>query len=158
MDSKQVYDRQADRIYGIAMVYFKNVCDAEDAVQNVFIKFLESNKQFDSMEHEKAWFIVTTKNYCRDVLKSAWRKKVELGEVPEQMTDSESADYELLRHIYRLPEKYREVLYLYYYEEYTVKEMAEILKRKESTLQTQLATARKKLRFHLEKEGVSCAG
>lgn len=64
-DLKIIYDRECDRIYRIAMVYLRNVCDAEDAVQAVFVKLLEKPQCFEDEEHEKAWFILVTKNYCR---------------------------------------------------------------------------------------------
>jgi RNA polymerase sigma-70 factor (ECF subfamily) len=94
-----------------------------------------------------------TRNYCKDVLKAFWRKRVELGKIPETgETGREPSG--LLTQIQALPAKYREVLYLYYYEEYSIREMASILHRKESTIQTQLAAARKQLREHLEREGL----
>ena len=68
-DLKIIYDRECDRIYRIAMVYLRNVCDAEDAVQAVFVKLLEKPQCFEDEEHEKAWFILVTKNYCRDILR-----------------------------------------------------------------------------------------
>ena len=151
MDIKEIYERQGKRVYCIAMLYLKNQEDAEDAVQNVFVKLMDKPRNFESLEHEKAWFIMVTKNYCKDVLKSSWFRKVELGTLPELMQENEE-ERDLLIHIYSLGKKYREVVYLYYYEEYSVKEIARLLQRKESTIQTQLATARKKLRIKLEQE------
>jgi RNA polymerase sigma-70 factor (ECF subfamily) len=137
----------------VAILYLKNAADAEDAVQNVFLKYIEKDITFASESHENAWFITVTRNYCKDVLKAFWRKRVELGEIPETgETDREQSD--LLSQIQTLPAKYREVLYFYYYEEYSIREMASILHRKESTIQTQLAAARKQLRTHLEREGL----
>jgi RNA polymerase sigma-70 factor (ECF subfamily) len=137
----------------VAILYLKNAADAEDAVQNVFLKYIEKDITFASESHENAWFITVTRNYCKDVLKAFWRKRVELGEIPEtRETDHEQSD--LLSQIQTLPAKYREVLYFYYYEEYSIREMASILHRKESTIQTQLAAARKQLRTHLEREGL----
>lgn len=78
---------------------------------------------------------------------------MELGEIPDT-EESEPEPNDLLTQIQTLPEKYREVLYFYYYEEYSIREMASILHRKESTIQTQLAAARKQLRTHLEREGL----
>lgn len=151
MDIKEIYKRQGNRVYCIAMLYLKNKEDAEDAVQNVFVKLMDKPRNFESLEHEKAWFIMVTKNYCKDVLKSSWFRKVELGTLPELVQENEE-ERDLLIHIYNLGKKYREVVYLYYYEEYSVKEIAKLLQRKESTIQTQLATARKKLRIKLEQE------
>lgn len=149
---KEIYDREYQRVYCIAMIYLRNIHDAQDAVQNVFIKLLEHPKFFEDEEQEKAWFITVTKNYCKDILKSSWKRKIDLGEIPD-MANEEKEIYDVMTDMMKLPAKYREVLYLYYYEGYSVKDMSEMLDRKESTLQTQLATARKKLKVELEKEG-----
>ena len=94
-----------------------------------------------------------TRNYCKDQLKSIWHRQVDFGEIPEEASPETEEEESLLPYIMKLKEKYREVIYLYYYEEYSVKEMAKILGRGESTLQTQLSAARGKLREMLEKEG-----
>ena len=148
---QEIYERQVSRIYRIARLYLKNVADAEDAVQAVFLKYIEKEIQFRNLEHEKAWFIVTTRNYCKDVLKNFWKKEVDYKDIPEQQ-DKEANESQILQYVMTLPAKYREIIYMYYYEEYSVREISEILKRKESTIQTQLATARKQLRQLLEND------
>lgn len=153
MDIQQIFERQHRRVYRIAMMMLQNAADAEDAVQNVFLKFVEKGKKFNDEEHENAWFITVTKNYCKDQLKSTWHKQVDFGEIPEGASSETKAEGNLLPYIMKLKDKYREVLYLYYYEEYSIKEMARILGRGESTLQTQLSAARGKLKKMLEKEG-----
>lgn len=153
MDIQAIYDRQHKRVYRIAMLFLKNPVDAEDVVQSVFVKYIEKTIVFKDLEYEKAWFITVTRNKCKDVLKTFWRSKVDLGNVPETIMISDEDD-RLAACILELEAKYREVLYLYYYEEYTIKEMAQILKRNVSTIQTQLADARKKLKTILEKKGV----
>lgn len=145
MEIQEIYDRQYSRIYRVAMLYLKNVADAEDAVQIIFIKFMEKKIKFIDRSHEDGWFITATKNYCKDVLKTFWRRKIELGELPEMSADDEN-DRGLLEKVLKLPIKYREVVYLYYYEEYTVREISKLLNRKESTIQTQLSEARKRLK------------
>lgn len=153
MNIQQIFERQHRRVYRIAMMMLQNSADAEDAVQNVFLKFVEKGQEFNDEEHENAWFITVTKNYCKDQLKSSWKKQVDFTEIPETASSEEEAEDNLLPYIMKLKEKYREVLYLYYYEEYSVREMARILGRGESTLQTQLSAARGKLKKILEKEG-----
>ena len=145
MDIKEVYDRQSRTIYHLAMTYLKNTADAEDVVQNVFVNYIKKKPEFKNQEHEKAWFIVATKNYCKNLLKNFWKTKVDMGDIPEKNYE-EKEDSLLLDKIMELPVKYREVLYLYYYEEYSVREIGELLSRKESTIQTQLAAAREKLK------------
>ena len=157
MDVREIYDRQCERAYRIALLYLKNIYDAQDAVQNIFIKLLEKPQSFENASHEDAWFIVTTKNYCRDLLKSFWKRRVDLGDIPETAAQ-DGQTYDLMLQMLRLSAKYREVIYLYYYEEYSIKEMAKLLDRKESTIQTQLAAARKKLKLELEKEGLVYEG
>ena len=78
---------------------------------------------------------------------------MDFGDIPDTPVEEGEEEGELLSHIRKLPDKYRDVIYLYYYEEYSVKEMAKILGRGESTLQTQLSAARGKLKKMLEKEG-----
>ena len=152
MDIKSVYDRQHQRIYRLAMLYLKNPTDAEDAVHNVFLRYMERLPVFEGSGHEEGWFVTVTRNYCKDQLRTCWYRKVSLGDIPERM-DQEKEDYQLLEHMMKLPAKYREVLYLYYYEGYSVQEMSRLLSRKESIIQTQLARARAYLKTELEKEG-----
>lgn len=151
MDMNELYNRQYQRIYRIAMLYLKNASDAEDAVHTVFLKYMEKSPKFESDSHEDAWFITVTRNYCKDQLKTYWRKHVSTGELPEMAIEEKEED-QLLPQIMQLPEKYREILYLYYYEGYSVHEMSELLSRKESTIQTQLVRARERLKKMLEKK------
>jgi len=159
-DFKELYSRHAGMVYRICMLYLQNPADAEDAVQNIFIKAWERQEGFKDTEHRKAWFITVARNYCRDVLKSCWcRKRADIKEAKEfdkavedglNRTATGSSkrtgkDEAVLEAIMELSAKYREVLYLYYFEEYSIKEISEILHRKESTIQTQLMSARKKL-------------
>ena len=152
MELNDIYERQIDRVYRTAMMYLKNSADAEDVVQGVFLRFLEKSPKFANEDHEKAWFIRVTRNFCKDVLKTFWKKNVNLGEVPEPIA-AEETQSDLLETVLTLQEKYREVIYLYYYEGYSVKEMSAILRRKESTIQTQLSAARKKLKICLTENG-----
>ncbi|MBE5943527.1 MAG: sigma-70 family RNA polymerase sigma factor [Lachnospiraceae bacterium] len=145
MELKDIFERQHKRVYRIAMLMLNNVSDAEDAVQNVFLKYIEKGSSFEDIEHEKAWFITVTRNYCKDQLKNFWKRNVDMGDIPEQI-QGEEQDNELLEHIMKLPDKYKEVIYLFYYEDYSIREMSKILDRKESTIQTQLKTARDKLK------------
>lgn len=151
MNVQEIYDRQFPRVYRVALLLLKNTADAEDATQNVFLKYMEKSVVFRDEEHEKAWFITVTRNHCKDVLKSFWHKNIQLDTIPERGS-LEKEDSEMLELIMQLSRKYREVLYLYYYEGYSVKEMARILKRKPSTIQTQMSVARKKIKQMLEQE------
>ena len=152
MNIRNVYVRQHKRVYSLAMLYLQNVSDAEDTVQNIFMKYMEKEVTFNDESHEDAWFITVTRNYCKDQLRNFWKRKVDVGEIPERAMQ-ETEEGELLEIVLTLPPKYKEVIYLYYYEEYSVREISNILGRNESTIQTQLAAARKKMKKLLEKEG-----
>lgn len=150
---KEIYDRQVDRVYRTAMVFMKNTQDAEDIVQSVFLTLIEKGIQFDTPEQEKAWFIVTTRNRCKDILKSYWRKSVDLVEegmdetADSVSTDPPGSDFraEALDIIMNLPEDQREIILLHYYEGYTVNETADMLKLSESKVRSQIASAKRAL-------------
>lgn len=147
----EVYQRNVNRVYKLCYVYLKNAVDAEDAVQSVFLKFLQSNVTFFDSEHEKAWFITTAKNYCKDILKSWWnRQRVDLETLPDIASNYEDQqEKEIILKLLALPEKYRVVLYLYYLEGYSVKEIAVYLERNESTIRSQLQRGREQLKIDL---------
>ncbi|OMF94256.1 RNA polymerase sigma factor [Paenibacillus sp. FSL R7-0337] len=147
----ELYQRHADMVYRLCYIYLKNPVDVEDAVQSVFLKLINTPMVFNDHEHEKAWLTVTTKNYCKDILKHWWRtRRVALEPLPEIVTwNGIEPSGKVVSKLLSLPEKYKTVLYLYYFEEYTVKEIAEMLGCKESTIQTQLFRGRKRLKIDL---------
>ncbi|GAA3413191.1 RNA polymerase sigma factor [Paenibacillus hodogayensis] len=147
----ELYQRHADLIYRLSYIYLKNPVDAEDAVQSVFLKLIKSQMVFNDHEHEKAWLTVTARNYCKDVLKNWWKiRRVALDALPEvpSWTGDEPSGKVFAR-LLSLPTKYKTVLYLYYFEEYSVKEISGLLGHKESTIQTQLSRGRKRLKVDL---------
>jgi len=150
-----VYDRQAERVYKICCLYLGNPMDAQDAVQNLFLKLLEKKTAFRDEQHEAGWFCIAARNHCKDILRSSWhRKRVDADEwflenETVQKSEMQKNPY-LEQALHRLPMKQKEVLHLYYYEGYSVREIAGLLKRKESTVQTQLAAGRRKLRQQYE--------
>ncbi|MEC0207816.1 RNA polymerase sigma factor [Paenibacillus ehimensis] len=147
----ELYQRHADLVYRLCYIYLKNPVDAEDAVQSVFIKLIQSQMVFNDHEHEKAWLTVTTRNYCKDILKNWWRiRRVALDTLPEVPSwNGHESSGKVLARLLSLPEKYKTVLYLYYFEEYSVKEISEMIGHKESTIQTQLSRGRKLLKIDL---------
>lgn len=152
---REFYDRQVKRVYRLAMVLMGNISDAEDVTQTVFLKAWEKKPDFRDSDHEIAWILTTTRNQCKDIHKSFYRRKrTDLENAPEpQVTLETQMDSEIWEALQRLTEKYRMVLYLYYYEGYSVRELSVILGRRESTLQTQLATGRKQIKSLLESKG-----
>ena len=149
---RELYDRQINRVYRLALLLLGSVADAEDVAQTVFLKIWEKNPKFHDVHHETAWLLTTTRNLCRDLQKSYYRKhRTAIEDAPEKAVSfASNADNEIWQALQSLSEKYRVVLYLYYYEGYPVKDLSILLGRGISTLQTRLATGRKLL-----KEGLS---
>ncbi|WP_245983343.1 RNA polymerase sigma factor [Ammoniphilus oxalaticus] len=147
----EIYERNVNIVYKICYIYLKNKADTEDAVQSVFLKMAQSPVNFNSYEHEKAWLITTARNHCKDQLKSWWkRKRVDFENLPEIAAwDEKNETKEMIGKLFTLSEKYRVVLYLYYFEDYSTKEIAELLGRNESTIRTQLVRGRERLKHDL---------
>lgn len=151
-------EKYSQMVYRLAFSMMKNKYDADDIHQDVFIRFLKKQPRFDSEEHEKAWFIRVTVNCCTNYHKTAWKRKMvslseyerqEDAEMPMQQPD----DIGLIEIVKRLPEKYRAVIHLFYYEEMSVEEVAKALHRRTSTVRTQLVRARRMLGEWLTEEG-----
>lgn len=155
---REIYNRNISTVYKIAYMHLKNKNDAEDVAQTVFLKFINTRPVFREREHEKAWFIVTARNQSRDILKHWWnRGRTESENIAQQSYRSfdNSGEGWISETLLKLPASYREVLYLYYYEEYSVKEISEILKKSETSVRTNLCRAREKVKKILEKEDKS---
>ena len=153
-DVKELFDRYSDMIYRIAMSYGNSVPFAEDAVQEVFLRYLRKRPQFENREHEKAWFIRVTVNYCKSTVSSAWLKRVCSLENAEQIAVpfQQREESELYETLSCLAPKYRIVLYLRYYEEYQVQEIAEILGITPNLVSARLVRAKKLMKQKLLKE------
>ncbi len=139
-----------DMVYRIALHFFGSPQDAEDTVQEVFLRLYTQKQPFEGPEHLRRWLIRVTVNVCKDALKSPWRRRrVSLEELPEEPVFDRPEQGELYREVMALPEKYRTVLYLFYYEELTVREIGEILGLGTSAVTTRLHRARARLKEHL---------
>ncbi|MGN6714584.1 RNA polymerase sigma factor [Anaerocolumna jejuensis] len=144
---QHVLDKYSKMLIKIAFTYVKNMADAEDIAQDAFVSLIRKGSGFDSEEHEKAWLIRVTINNCKNHLKSAWSKRrVPLEEDISYMQEEES---EVLITVLKLPPKYRTVIHLYYYEEYSINEIAEILHKKPATIGTWLSRGRNLLKSEL---------
>ena len=140
----------ADRVRRICFMHLKNYSDVEDVFQEVFLKYILYEKPFESDAHEKAWLIRVTVNNCKDILKSFFRRKVySIEDVDIEPCIMQEQDKELLDAVFRLTPKYRDVIYLFYYEGYTAVEIAGILGKNENTIYTWLDRARKELRLQI---------
>lgn len=146
------YDLYAQMLMNISFGYTKNKLDSEDIIQNVFIKYLNVKKDFISLEEEKYWLIRVCINECKNYLKSSYHHKVVLSEdiVRNYGTDYFD-DYDIVfESIKNLPQKYKKVIVLYYFNSFTVKEISMILDIKESTIKKQLERGREKLKDMME--------
>ena len=143
-------ERYADTVRRLCMIHLKNHADTEDIFQNVFLKYVLREEPFESEEHEKAWFIRVTINACRDLLRSLLRTRtVSLEEVLEQPAPIPPDHREVLEAVLALPTKYRQVVYLHYYEGYTAPQIAGILGKNVNTVYTLLTRSRQQLREKL---------
>ena len=145
---KEVIEEYADMVYRIAITRCKNVENAEDIFQEVFIKYNRKSPNFQTKEHEKAWLIRVTINLTKNLNKSAWNRKVEaLDENISFETENQSEVFEA---VCKLPQDYRTVIYLFYYEGYKVNEIASLINKKEGTIKTWLFRAREALKKELK--------
>ena len=143
-------DRYADTIRRLCMIQLKNYADTEDIFQNIFLKYALSSRSFESPEHEKAWFIRVTINACKDLIKSFFRSRtVSLDQLMEQPGQLLEDHREVLEAVISLPRKYREVIYLHYYEGYTAPQISEILGKNTNTVYTLLARSKNLLKERL---------
>lgn len=140
--------KHADMVKRICYLYMRSGHDVDDIFQDVFLKLLQRETPFESEEHEKAWLIRVATNRCKDTLKSFWRSKVDLTEIME-VPGEDPHERELLQAVLALPQKYKDVVYLHYYEGYTVPEMARIMACKENTIYSNLHRARALLKKKL---------
>lgn len=143
-------ENYASTVKRICFIHLKNEADTEDICQTVFLKYAMNDKIFESEAHEKAWIIRVTINACKDLLKSFFRKHtVSLDVYVEQGGVVDAAHSEVLEAVLALPEKYRRVIYLHYYEGYPAADIAEILRINVNTVYTQLTRAKTLLRDEL---------
>ncbi|MGN0501282.1 MAG: RNA polymerase sigma factor [Ruminococcus sp.] len=148
---QRIAEKFTDIIFRTALSYCNSKSDAEDAVQNAFYKLLKSDISFNDDEHIRRWLIKVVINECKMMWRTYWHKNVisfeELTNEPEYI---EVEHKELFNEIMKLPQKYRTVLHLYYYEGYSCDEIAHIMKLTTTTVQTRLMRARNKLKEQLE--------
>ncbi|MGF7143166.1 RNA polymerase sigma-70 factor (ECF subfamily) [Anaerotaenia torta] len=149
---EELYLRHMRTVYRVCFAYMKNQADTEDAVQDTFVRMIRSGAAFESEEHEKAWLIRTASNVCKDVLKAWWRKRENLEDYEALCSSGGIEADDTLKVIMKLPDKYKTVVYLYYYEGYTSVEIAELLHKPQSTVRNHLSEARSVLREELRSD------
>ncbi len=137
-------------ILRLSYSYMKNISDSEDVLQDTLIKYMNTMPVFVSTSHQKAWLFRVAINICKNKLKSSWFKTEQLSEDYTMLTDFNDNENMIIGAINSLTVKYREVLFLFYYEGYSTMEIAKILNKKESTVRSLLLRARKKLKTILK--------
>lgn len=144
------YNNYGKMLFRIAFLYVGNSADAEDILQDVFIKYLSKEQKFKDIEHEKAWFIRVTQNKALDYLRKKGRKSLSLDDIETFTYEKESSSAEILKKVLALPEKYKSSVILYYYNDYTVEEISKILKISKSAVKMRLKRSREILKIELE--------
>ena len=143
-------ERYSDTVRRICMIHLKNYADTEDIFQTVFLKYVLSSTVFENAEHEKAWFIRVTINACKDLLKNFFRSRtVPLDEALNLSAPFNEEDHQVLEAVLSLPKKYRDVVYLHYYEGYTAPQIGSITGKNLNTIYTLLARSRQMLKEKL---------
>lgn len=150
-DIEKIVRKYADLVYRVAFTILKNKSDTEDVFQEVFMKICTEDVKFINEEHQKAWIIRVTKNKCLDFLKRSCNKNK--SELDENIQKEEPEDNsEVLHEVMKLPDKYRIIIYLFYYEGYKISEISSLLEINESTLKSRLVKAREILKENLKEE------
>ena len=150
--ARRLVDLYADTILRISYSYLKQTCDAEDICQTVFLKYLTNDCTFDSIDHEKAWIIQPTNTPSTHYLKRAVCGPPGGGFHAGGFAAPPMPDTEVLDALKRLPEQYRISLYLFYYEEYSAREIAQVMGKSEANITQYLSRGRRKLRTLLTEE------
>ena len=162
LNYEEVIRRNSDTVYRLAYSLVRTRADADDIYQEVFLRYVRKTPVFDSAEHERAWFMRVTVNCCKNFWKSPWtqRRSAYEGDALEVELSGDGIsgeavdeDWLLIETVKQLPEKYRVVIHLFYYEELSVEEIGKITKSKASTVRTRLTRARRELKNLLDKEG-----
>lgn len=149
-------ERNSQRLYLIALSFTKNPQDAEDIIQNVFLKLWNYSGSFESETHTDKWLTTVCVNESKNLIKSPFRKKCsDLDELSGYAEFDSIAEQDIFSAIMSLPQKERTVIHLFYYEDMTVKDIAKLLKQSESAVKTRLHRARKKLKEKLGDEWIN---
>ena len=145
----QIVNRWGDMVYRLALARTASVPDAEDVFQEVFLRYFRHEEKFHNDEYRKAWLIRCTVNRCKSLTASPWRKRIVPLETAEEVGVED--DYrEVYSAVLSLPEKYRAVIHLHYFEGLSVAEMAAALNSTEGTVKSQLSRGRALLRDMLK--------
>lgn len=147
-------EEYADMVKRVCFYHLKNQADTEDVFQNVFLKYMLHEEPFNSREHEKSWLLRVAINACKDYLKSFFRRSVVSLEVLNEIEVEERESHrEVLEAVLSLPVKYKDAIYLHYYEGYSAAEIGKIIGKKENTVYSLLSRGREMLKEKLGGDG-----
>lgn len=153
---ENMIEKYGNAIYRAAYMNVKSRAQADDIYQEVCMKLLRQKTPIGDEEHLKAWLLKATSDCCKDYWKSAWYRKVtvdqQLAKEKRETYEEETGGY-LTECVQQLPYKYRTILHLYYYEEYSIREIAKLLHMKENTVSSRLSRGREKLKQIFQKGG-----
>jgi RNA polymerase sigma-70 factor (ECF subfamily) len=153
-DTNNAIELYTNMVYSIAYTYLKNRADADDVYQEVFLALHRNSKEFNDENHRKAWLIKTTVNHSKKIALSSWRKKT----VPLEQAQDSAVQFKLPEEnlVYtalgELPDKYRMVIFLFYFQQQSTEEISEALKLNPNTVRTQLKRGREQLYEKLKGE------
>ena len=146
-EAVRAIERYSDTVRRLCAIHLKNDADTEDIFQTVFLKYVLSSVSFESGEHEKAWLIRVTINACKDMLKNFFRRRTVPLDAAAELPAQPPPDYtDVWEAVFSLPQKYRDVVYLHYFEEYTAPEISRILGKNVNTVYTLLTRSKQMLR------------
>ena len=146
---EKMVEKYSNMIYRLALIITRTKENSEDVYQEVFLRLAKKMPDFKSEEHEKAWLIRVTINCSKNLLNSKFFKNT--SELKEDIPFETEEKHNIYYSVQKLPIKYKTIVHLYYYENYKIKEISQILKMKENTVKSYLARAREKLK--MEEEG-----
>lgn len=150
---QELMNMYKNSVYATAFSICKNASDAEDVVQDTFLQYYMTHKNFDNEQHIRAWLLRVAINKAKNIQSSFWRRNgMPLDDYIETLSFETPETKELFEEVMMLPEKYRVVVHLFYYEDYSIKEIAKILRTTESNIKVRLSRGRAKLKDAL-KEG-----
>ena len=149
-DTQVLFETYRQNVYAAAFSVCKNAADAEDILQETFLQYHQTNKQFDSEQHIRAWLLRVALNRAKDVYRQKKRRReTALEDYMETLTFPSPESGALFSAVMALPEHYRSVIHLFYYEDYTVDEIAKLLRLTQSNVKVRLSRARKLLKESL---------
>ena len=151
LETQALAEQYRDRLFAAAFQVCGNAADAEDAAQEALLRYHLSDKQFESQEHIRAWLLRVAINWAKNISRSFWRRNtVPLEEYMETLEFDCQESREIFREVMALPEKYRLVIHLYYYEDYSVEEIGRILGIRVSNVKVRLSRGRQMLKATLQ--------